>query len=315
MPSPSAQAAPATCAQPARPTCHRLAAAGADRVVVAGATRLAAATLLGLLATGCAALGTPEPTTPWYVELQPTAAGTPKPFNVGEPVTVIVLDGDTLMLPGERKARLLGINAPERDEPFDREAVEKLREIIGGRPVYVVYDVVETDRHDRDLVHLFLEDGTHVNREMVRLGFAQAYTIAPNVAYSDELAAAQREAQAERRGIWAQSATQIRITGFEPDPPGRDNENLNGEWVEITNRGEAEVSLAGATLSDDANTMYHFGDITLAPGQSVRVHTGSGTDTSRALFWGRRAPVWNNAGDTAFLRDPDGLLLDAWRIE
>lgn len=39
----------------------------------------------------------------------------------------------------------------------------------------------------------------------------------------------------------------------------------------------------------------------------MRLHTGCGTDAVGALYWcNTGSAVWDNAGDTVFLRDPAG---------
>jgi hypothetical protein len=45
----------------------------------------------------------------------------------------------------------------------------------------------------------------------------------------------------------------------------------------------------------------------------VRLHTGPGADGPGALYWGSHTPIWNNSGDAAFLRDPQGRLVDSYR--
>jgi len=47
----------------------------------------------------------------------------------------------------------------------------------------------------------------------------------------------------------------------------------------------------------------------LAAGAMVTVHTGAGTNTATALYWGLGASVWNNTGDTATLKRPDGSVI------
>jgi len=68
------------------------------------------------------------------------------------------------------------------------------------------------------------------------------------------------------------------------------------EWVEITNSG-GTVDLFGYVLSDAQGHEYTFGHVVLPAGGSIRVHTGTGTDNATDVFWGRKAPVWNNEGD------------------
>ena len=45
----------------------------------------------------------------------------------------------------------------------------------------------------------------------------------------------------------------------------------------------------------------------LKPGETVYIWTGDGVNEDKNLYWGRRSPVWNNTGDTATLRNPDGV--------
>ena len=50
---------------------------------------------------------------------------------------------------------------------------------------------------------------------------------------------------------------------------------------------------------------------TLGAGARVRIHSGCGTDAADELFWCTSgSAIWNNDGDTAFLVDPSGNLVD-----
>jgi micrococcal nuclease len=62
--------------------------------------------------------------------------------------------------------------------------------------------VSETDRYGRLLRYVFLADGTFVNGELVRQGYAQAITYAPDVKYQELLRALEREARDAERGLW-----------------------------------------------------------------------------------------------------------------
>jgi len=104
----------------------------------------------------------------------------------------------------------------------------------------------------------------------------------------------------------------IRIAEISSNPPGRDEENLNGEWVKIVNTTDTAVDMAGFTLSDRADHTYEFGELLLPGGSAVTVFTGSGTDTSSSLYWGSKTPIWNNRGDTAYLKDAAGGSVDVY---
>jgi len=93
-------------------------------------------------------------------------------------------------------------------------------------------------------------------------------------------------------------------------PEVNDRDALNSEYVIIENRGCEAVNLEGWRLMDEAHHVYVFPSLILEPGASVKVHTGTGTDTDSDLYWGRGQAVWNNNGDTAYLYDAEGNLVD-----
>lgn len=232
------------------------------------------------------------------------------PDTADRPRVVRVVDGDTIVLDNETTVRLIGVNTPEQGQPLYEEAKAFTERLTLNKPVRLESDVVPVDQYNRVLAYVYLEDGTFVNLEIIRQGYGQVYVIPPNVAHADEFHQAQREARENRRGLWKESPVALRIVEVMADAPGADNENLNGEWVEIENVGDEPVRLAGFTLSDTSNTEFVFPNVMLEPGKRLRVYTGSGTPSKDALYWGSPSPIWNNNGDVAYLRAPDGTLVD-----
>ncbi|MEZ3118122.1 lamin tail domain-containing protein [Halobaculum sp. MBLA0147] len=99
----------------------------------------------------------------------------------------------------------------------------------------------------------------------------------------------------------------LALVDVNADAAGSDGENLNDEYVVFENTGDAELDLSGWTVADAADHVYTVPDgTTLAPGEELTLHTGSGTDTASDLYWGADSPIWNNAGDTVIVRTPDG---------
>lgn len=99
-----------------------------------------------------------------------------------------------------------------------------------------------------------------------------------------------------------------------PNSPGADrgsNTSLNAEWVRIKNSGSTTVNLTGWTVRDKAKHVYRFPTYSLRPGESVTLHTGKGTSTHANRYWQRRWYVWNNTGDTAYLRNSSGKQKDS----
>ncbi|MDP4512035.1 lamin tail domain-containing protein [Nonomuraea sp. NBC_00507] len=114
----------------------------------------------------------------------------------------------------------------------------------------------------------------------------------------------------------------IQITKIYYDSPGSPdfgaNSSLNGEYAQIKNTTKKAVSLKGWTLRDKTNRsdhVYTFGAFTLGAGKTVTVRTGKGKNTTTTRYWGRSggtfAYIWNQARDTAYLRNPSGTLVDS----
>jgi len=107
------------------------------------------------------------------------------------------------------------------------------------------------------------------------------------------------------------NASGVYISATRFDAPGDDRQNLNDEWVRLTNRGDGWVLLAGWTLSDTTGSQpYVFPAYVLMPGSSVTVHSGRGTMNDTSLFMGLDAPLWRNTGDEATLKDGRGNIID-----
>jgi micrococcal nuclease len=125
-------------------------------------------------------------------------------------LVVQVIDGDTLVLAGGIKVRVLGIDAPEmaRDgqaaDFLAYRAKATLTELTLNRQIGLEYDRLRYDRYGRLLAYVFLPDHTLVNAELVRRGLARIYSHAPNWRYRETLLAAQGEAILAQRGIWQQ---------------------------------------------------------------------------------------------------------------
>lgn len=113
----------------------------------------------------------------------------------------MINDGDTvtcLDTEGRRvKIRLVGIDAPELDQPKGRESRAALAaKLVGG---VVRVEGASRDQHGRVLGTLHLDD-RDLNREMVAEGWAWAFT---GFAEDHDLVAVESAARRARRGIWA----------------------------------------------------------------------------------------------------------------
>ncbi|XOB40576.1 MAG: thermonuclease family protein [Candidatus Nealsonbacteria bacterium] len=231
-----------------------------------------------------------------------------------------VIDGDTIEVDEEERVRYLGINTPESGRPYFSEATNENKKLVDGKEIKLELDVQTKDKYNRTLAYVWIGE-TMVNLELVRRGFANVYTFPPNVKYKEQFLEAEREARENCRGLWypckiAGAENGIKIVNINADAPGNDNENKNGEWLEIRNQEENSVSMTNWTIKDEANHIYTFADFILAPDKSVFIYSGCDIDTQEKLYWqcpeGEYA-IWNNSGDTAFLRDASGNLVDSYK--
>jgi endonuclease YncB( thermonuclease family) len=120
-----------------------------------------------------------------------------------------ITDGDTIEVEIDGRVydvRYIGIDTPERDEPFYEEARQANLQLVEGKTVTLVKDVSETDEFGRLLRYVYLPDGTFVNAELIRQGLARVVTFPPDVAMIDYLVELQKEAREKKRGLWAETA-------------------------------------------------------------------------------------------------------------
>ncbi|HAG9068330.1 TPA: thermonuclease family protein [Escherichia coli] len=115
-----------------------------------------------------------------------------------------VLDGDTVDVLQERqpvRVRLLNIDAPEKKQPFGRWSTNQLKALLAGQSVTVSY--TQTDRYGRVLGRVVTANGTEANRQQVLKGAAWVYD---RYNTDNSLPALQRQAQTQKRGLWADKA-------------------------------------------------------------------------------------------------------------
>jgi len=144
-----------------------------------------------------------------------------KSYNYLDILVKRVIDGDTLQLVNGERVRLIGIDTPELHESdklyrdslrtkqdariiqeLGRRAYEFTKQLVEGKRVILEFDVEKYDRYKRLLAYVYLKDGTFVNAEIVKQGYASLMTIPPNVKYSDLFLRLYQEARQNLRGLW-----------------------------------------------------------------------------------------------------------------
>jgi endonuclease YncB( thermonuclease family) len=171
----------------------------------------------------------------------------PAPTGLAHVTVQRVVDGDTLRLSDGRNVRMIGLNSPElgrqgrSDEPFAVAARRRLEALVAtseGR-VGLMPGKESKDRYGRTLAHVYSDDGTNLEAQLLAEGLGFHVAVAPNVDLVDCQRAAERQAREAGIGLWKRSpvlkAQQIKASGFAV-LSGRVSDvrrNRGGVWLEL----------------------------------------------------------------------------------
>jgi len=159
--------------------------------------------LLAILAAAAAGYRSNAPPAP-SIDVTPPGQAYP---------VVRVIDGDTIVITYNghpTTVRLVGVDTPETVHPskpiehYGPEASTFLHNLLTGESVHLEIPTTgdTRDRYDRLLAYVYRHpDGLHVNDELIRQGYARAYTDYPFLR-SDSFMQRQRAARAAGRGMW-----------------------------------------------------------------------------------------------------------------
>ena len=155
------------------------------------------------------------------------------PGLAGAQLVERVVDGDTVIVEGIGRVRLIGVDTPETVDPrrpvqfFGREASEFTKRLLEGKRVRLEYDQPRIDRYGRTLAYVWLPGGPMANAEIIRQGYGFAYTRFP-FRYLEEFRRLEREARLAGHGLWGDGASgNVRSSSPHGDP-GQWDDNGNG---------------------------------------------------------------------------------------
>ncbi|MGW8318607.1 MAG: thermonuclease family protein [Candidatus Promineifilaceae bacterium] len=270
----------------------------------------------------------PEPTvtkTPQPPAPSSTAPATP---SVALPEGLLatvqqVVDGDTIevLIEGQAvRVQYIGVDTPEWDEPLFDESSGANERLVAGQTVLLVKDVSEVDPYDRLLRYVYLQDGTFVNAELVRLGYARAAAYPPDVAHQALFSALEEEARSAGLGIWGQpvQAAEPTVTstpvGPAPPPPASGAAvtisavDKSAEYVDLLNTGSQAVDLTGWILRSEKGFQDCRLEVVIQPGETLRVWALASDAGQGGYNCGFASNIWNNSEpDPAVLIDTQGV--------
>ena len=188
-----------------------------------------------------------------------------------------IVDGDTIDLSTGQRVRLKGINTPESSMPYHSEAKSFLQNLAQNKSVQL--ESYGTDKYGRTLAYIFLDD-KNINKQILQQGLGTLYYYEPDIHY-EELKQAEEFARLNQKGLWQKSpdANCIELIELKTDEP---------EKLTLQNNCNKELDI---TFKDDATHIYHE---TIKP---------------KSTFTKTFSHIWNNDGDSIYIRDTDGILL------
>jgi len=191
-----------------------------------------------------------------------------------------IIDGDTFVLATGEHVRMLHINTPEKGEHCYSEAKEKLSELILGKKVWLERDMQATDKYNRSLRYVYLdnESAESVNEMMVENGFAVTYVLLPNTKYKDRIFEEEERAIGNKAGCLWQNQSEfmncVRVVELKTC--------CEGDYVVLANVC-GDINLSGWAMQDESRSRYSFSGI-IGKDSAIKI-TREGWDTTHECIW------------------------------
>ena len=113
-----------------------------------------------------------------------------------------VYSGNTIKLKNGKKIEYIGVDTPGKGKPFFDICKKANKSLVDKKEISIKTDVLER-QDDGKLLGYVYADGTFVNSELIKRGYALAYIVPPNESYRKLFLSLQEEARKNRRGLWA----------------------------------------------------------------------------------------------------------------
>lgn len=199
----------------------------------------------------------------------------------GDTIDVLMLDNTT------QRVRLLGVNTPEKSQKGYQEAKDFLK-AFENKTITLEKTAEDKDQYGRILRYIFY-NGEFINKEILENSLAHFYTYNEDK-YTEELRQAEEQARQNAEGFWEKSQEQcgscitlIKLNEIDP-----------GEYVQLGNNCSFSCSLQGWRIDDDSSSHTRILNFSIdASGERRIDYNGS---------------IWNDNGDTLYLRDKEGRL-------
>ena len=197
--------------------------------------------------------------------------------------TLKIIDGDTIKTK-QGTIRLLGINTPEKKQPYYQEAKNFLS-IIQNQTIQIQQDKEDLDKYNRKLRYIYYNNQL-INLQILEQGLGTTF-MTKNLIHQDKLIRAENQAKLQQLNLWKKSTHNctncIQLQEL----------NQKEEFFIIQNICNQDCNLNAWTVKDDANHITK-----LQPLKAMHQQT-----------YQSKSNIWNNDKDRFFLRDNQGHLV------
>ena len=231
---------------------------------------------------------------------------------------IAVYDGDTFTLDNGEKIRLRGANTPELrpKEAFGIEARDAARDLLLNQEVHLTYGETKRDSYGRLIASVSVGE-IDVATHLLENGYAHAFFIPPEELDTPKLLLAQQVAQDAKRGVWSirRYQSDLHMTSFHANAPGNDSDNINGEYLRVTNITSNTLNLKEYHIQSIRGDTWPFPDLEIPAGHTVKIHSGRGyhqrnPEKQLEICLGNHRPIWDNEKDRATIYDSNGKVHD-----
>lgn len=215
-----------------------------------------------------------------------------------------VIDGDTVVSENQT-IRLLGINTPERGEKYYEEAKEFVEKRILNKTVKLVYGEDKKDLYRRTLAYIYF-NGTNINKEIIEKGYGNIYFPSGKDKYYEDFLDAWNKCIKKETRLCESSEN---VCGICVE---LDKVDYKNQIIVLKNSCGIDCELSGWSIKDEGRKNFVFDDFILDSGEKVNIVIKKGTNNNSHIFWDDYSYVITSSGDSIFLRDSEGKLVD-WK--
>ena len=177
-----------------------------------------------------------------------------------------VADGDTLTLEKLGTVRFIGVDTPEKNHPklpvqyLSREAGTFTEKVCLGQQIRLEYDPYDEDKrgkYGRVLGYVYLKDGTFLQEELIKNGYAIAYTKYPlDEGRRDQLLEWEQEAKEKGIGLWKDNGFSEILWILEQKHPLLQVREMAKDQWEITFGNWSIYAVPSANLENHLEQLY-----------------------------------------------------------